>query len=208
MEILDGYVGRDGLFAAPAGAWVFVDWSDALDRTAAMHGIFVHSLRQSLTLARQCGDEQRAASYVRRLEQLAAAGRQAFYDPARQVCVSGPKRQISWATQAWMVLSEIVTKAEGARAFRALGEAPDAIRPGAPYLYHYVADAMIRCGLKQEALSLIESYWGGMVKAGADTFWEVYDPANPMLSPYNNVLVNSYCHAWSCTPAYLLRREA
>jgi len=44
-----------------------------------------------------------------------------------------------------------------------------------------------------------------MVKAGADTFWEVYDPSNADLSPYGSTLVNSYCYAWSCTPAYLLR---
>jgi hypothetical protein len=106
-----------------------------------------------------------------------------------------------------MVLSGIVTKEEGAPAFRALREAPDAVRPGSPYLYHYVAEAMLQCGLRQEALDLIESYWGGMVKAGADTFWEVYDPSNAMLSPYGSVLVNSYCHAWSCTPAYLLRKH-
>ena len=166
MEILDGYVGRDGLFAAPAGTWVFIDWSNPLDRTAAMHGVFVYSLRQALVLARKCGDEPRAAAYSRRLEQMAAAGRAAFYDPARAVCVSGPQRQISWATQAWMVLSGILTKDEGARAFRGLREIPDAVHPGAPYLYHYVAEAMLQCGLKEEALELIASYWGGMVKAG------------------------------------------
>lgn len=206
MEILDGYVDRDGLFAAPAGTWVFIDWSNALERTAAMHGVFVYSLRQALALARKCGDERRAQEYSRRIAQLAAAGRTAFYDAARQICVSGAKRQISWATQAWMVLSGMVTKEEGAQAFRAIRGLPDAVRPGAPYSNHYVAEAMIECGLKAEALELIESYWGGMLKAGADTFWEVYDPSNAMLSPYNNVLVNSYCHAWSCTPAYLLRR--
>jgi len=206
MDILEGYVGSDGLFAAPAGAWVFIDWNNRLDRTAAMHGVFVYSLRQALALARKCGAGERASEYERRIEQMTAAVRAAFYDPALQICVSGPKRQISWATQAWMALSGIVTKEEGAQAFRAIRGMPDAVRPGAPYLYHYVAEAMIACGLKQEALELIESYWGGMVRAGADTFWEVYDPSNAMLSPYNNVLVNSYCHAWSCTPAYLLRR--
>jgi hypothetical protein len=66
---------------------------------------------------------------------------------------------------------------------------------------------MIECGLKQEAVELIEDYWGGMVKAGADTFWEVYDPSNAMPSPYSTVLVNSYGHAWSCTPACLLRQH-
>jgi hypothetical protein len=38
---------------------------------------------------------------------------------------------------------------------------------------------------RERALELIESYWGGMVKAGADTFWEAYDPSNATLSPYH-----------------------
>jgi hypothetical protein len=207
MEILSGYISSDSLFAAPAKTWVFIDWNNALDRTAAMHGVFVYSLQQARTLAHKAGDTRAASDFDRRIRQMIAAGRAAFYDAAQRLCVSGPKRQISWASQAWMVLSGIVTKEEGAPAFRALREAPDAVRPGSPYLYHYVAEAMLQCGLRQEALDLIESYWGGMVKAGADTFWEVYDPSNAMLSPYGSVLVNSYCHAWSCTPAYLLRKH-
>ena len=38
--------------------------------------------------------------------------------------------------------------------------------------------------MQHEALRLIEEYWGGMVKAGADTFWEAYDPKNSLFSPY------------------------
>jgi len=135
-------------------------------------------------------------------------GVEARLDPPRRLFVSGPKRQISWATQAWMVLSGVASREEGAQALTAVKAAPDAVKPGAPYLYHHVADAMIQCGLTAEALELIRGYWGGMVAAGADTFWEVYDPKNALLSPYGNVLTNSYCHAWSCTPAYLLRKGA
>jgi hypothetical protein len=205
FEILSGYVGADGLLAAPPHSWVFVDWSTPLDRTAAMHAIFVYCLRQATELAAKAGDEASAARYSALAARMTAAARSAFHDPARRVFVSGAKRQVSWATQAWMTLAGIATPAEGAAALRALGNMPDAVRPGTPYLYHYVAEAMLRCGMKKEALELVGSYWGGMVEAGADTFWEVYDPANPMLSPYGNVLINSYCHAWSCTPAYLLR---
>jgi alpha-L-rhamnosidase len=43
------------------------------------------------------------------------------------------------------------------------------------------------------------------VEAGADTFWEVYDPAQPLSSPYGDIHINSFCHAWSCTPSYFLR---
>ena len=205
IEILDQYAAQDGLFAAPKGSWVFVDWKDGLDRTAAMHAIFVYSLRQGVELARVTGAKTEAAYYAQRIEQLTASARKAFYDPALGVFVSGPKRQVSWATQAWMVLSGIASPSEGAAALRAAQASPEAVRPGGPYLYHYFVEAMIRCGLKAEALGVLQSYWGGMVNAGADTFWEVYDPANPMLSPYGDPLINSYCHAWSCTPAWLLR---
>jgi hypothetical protein len=203
-DLLSAYVGSDGVFAAPPRSWVFIDWSDALDRTAAMHGVFVFSLRCAAELAHHCGAASDAAKYEPLIARMTAAARRVFYDSAQKLFVSGPKRQVSWASQAWMTLAGIATDTEAAQAFRAVAAA-DAVRPGAPYLYHYVAEAMLRCGLKQEARQLVETYWGGMVKAGADTFWEVYDPSNPDLSPYGNTLVNSYCHAWSCTPAYLLR---
>ena len=205
MELLSAYVGPDGVFAAPPRSWVFIDWCDALDRAAAINGVFVFSLRRAAELARHCGAENDAAKYEQLIARMTAAARSVFYDPSRKVFVSGPKRQVSWASQAWMTLSGIATNEEAAQAFHAVAAQADAVRPGAPYLYHYVAEAMLQCGLKQEAKQLVETYWGGMVKAGADTFWEVYDPSNPGLSPYGSTLVNSYCHAWSCTPAYLLR---
>ena len=44
-----------------------------------------------------------------------------------------------------------------------------------------------------------------MVELGADTFWEVFVPEDERASPYRTPLLNSYCHAWSCAPAYFLR---
>jgi hypothetical protein len=205
MEILSGYVGPDGLFAAPRGAWVFIDWNNRLDRTAAMHGVFTYTLGHAAELARRAGDSAAAATYDALVARLRDAARRAFLDAASGVFISGPARQVSWASQAWMTLAGVATPAEGASALRWVAANNSAVRPGGPYLYHYVLDAMLSCAMKTEALDLIRSYWGGMVKDGADTFWEVYDPANPNLSPYGSVQVNSYCHAWSCTPTYFLR---
>lgn len=205
IEILSGYIGKDGIFSAPPNMWVFVDWKSDLDRTAAMHGIYVFALRQAEALARALKDDAKISEYKERIDQSTVAARKVFWDADKKFFVSGPKRQISWASQAWMVLAGIATPAEGAVALQAVMQLPEAVRPGGPYLYHYFVEAMIQCGLKAEALALVQSYWGGMVRDGADTFWEVYDPANPMLSPYRDPLINSYCHAWSCTPAYLFR---
>ena len=56
------------------------------------------------------------------------------------------------------------------------------------------------------ALEEMKRYWGEMILDGADTFWELYNPYNKHESPYGSSMVNSYCHAWSCTPTYLLRK--
>ena len=61
-------------------------------------------------------------------------------------------------------------------------------------------------GGKKMGLQKKEGKWGGMNELGADTFWELYNPENPSESPYGGTIVNSYCHAWSCGPAYFLRK--
>jgi hypothetical protein len=83
-----------------------------------------------------------------------------------------------------------------------------AAKPVTPYMHHYVVEALLAAGMRDDAMRLLRSYWGGMVRKGADTFWEVYLPDDDLASPYGSHLMNSYCHAWSCTPTYLLRREA
>ena len=74
------------------------------------------------------------------------------------------------------------------------------------YMYHNYVDALISAGEKDKALEVLINYWGGMLDEGADTFWELYNPENPNESPYGGTIVNSYCHAWSCAPAYFLRK--
>ena len=77
-----------------------------------------------------------------------------------------------------------------------------------PYMHHYYVMAHIAAGLMEEALSHIKYYWGSMVEAGADTFWESWNPKQPDASPYGGSVINSYCHAWSCTPVYILSEYA
>ena len=98
---------------------------------------------------------------------------------------------------------------DGKAAERLLGKlkAYDAaVKMVTPYMYHNYIDALLKLGKKDEAHSLMRQYWGGMVENGADTFWELYNPENPDESPYGGTIVNSYCHAWSCGPAYFLRK--
>lgn len=205
LELVGRYVTAGGLFADPGGVWIFIDWNDALDRTASMHGVLLYGYRQAMGLARLLGLEREVAAYPERIARMTAAARAAFYDPTRKVFVSGPKRQVSMASQAWLAIAGVPSKAQGATALAAAVKMPDVVRARTPYLNHYVVDAMLLCDLLREALELVRSYWGGMVTGGADTFWEAYAPDEPLLSPYGDHHINSYCHAWSCTPSYFIR---
>ena len=76
-----------------------------------------------------------------------------------------------------------------------------------PYLYHHYVQALLKCGETRCAARALRRYWGGMIQRGADTFWEAFDPKDPNASPYGNTQVNSFCHAWSCTPCLFLLRK-
>jgi alpha-L-rhamnosidase len=205
IEILGRTVRTDGLFVDPRDLWLFIDWNQQLHRDAAIQGVLVYALQATLELARAIGKEREVADYPERIARMKAAARRAFYDAERRVFVSGPERQVSWASQAWLAIAGVVEREQAASAMRTALSLRDAVRPTTPYLYHYVVEGLLASGLRAEALDLVQSYWGGMVAAGADTFWEVYDPANPLHSPYGDIHINSYCHAWSCTPTYLFR---
>jgi hypothetical protein len=206
LDILLGFNDAANLFQIPPDAWAFIDWNAQLDKAASMQGVIVYALRRVYELAQMIDTEKEVAHYPQLIDKMVKAGRDTYYDATRGVCVSGPSRQISWASQAWMVLSGCMDAKESAIALRkAVLENKTAIRPTTAYLYHHVTEAMVEAGMRKEALQLIRGYWGGMVDAGADTFWEAYDPEDSKFSPYGDVHINSFCHAWSCTPTYFFR---
>lgn len=79
-------------------------------------------------------------------------------------------------------------------------------QPVTPYMRHYVTEAMLKLDMKDEAVQYLKKFWGGMLECGADTFWEAYIPDDLDFSPYEDRMINSLCHAWSCTPSYFIRK--
>lgn len=184
--------------------WLVFDWKDDLDRHASVQGLMTFAVERGWELAQMVGRERDVRDWPDLVKRMRRASRRAFYDADAGVVVSGLQRQVSYLSQVWMILSGTLTPKEGARAMTAVLNDPTACRPGSPYAYHYVIEALIACGMRDEAREQLLEYWGGMVERGADTFWEVYDPMDDCKSPYGFYPVNSYCHAWSCTPVYFI----
>ena len=200
-------VNRDGLLIQPKSWWCFIDWHRTLDKQAPEHAIILFGLRATQRLAEKLGKTDEVKFISKIIPRMETAARQHLWDNALGMFVSGPKREVSWASQAWMVLAGVPSAEQAQRALSGVIHSATAEKPVTPYMHHYVVEALLAAGLHEEAAQHMQSYWGEMVKKGADTFWEVYVSGDDFLSPYGSHLMNSYCHAWSCTPTYLLRRE-
>ncbi|RDW59419.1 hypothetical protein BP6252_12506 [Coleophoma cylindrospora] len=202
MQKALSHLDLDGKFCSDATkSWKFLDWSEGLDTNAGMHGLILFCCREIDKLALLIAKPAPFTSIVKRMTAAAAS----FYDPALRVFTSGPDRQISWSSQAWLALAGAMDPATCLAAIQIAMANPQAVKPLTPYAYHHVAESLARCGGEDECLKLVLEYWGGMANAGADTFWECFDKNDSRKSPYGDCHNNSYCHAWSCTPSYLLR---
>lgn len=206
LEYALSFVEVNGVFQEPKDLWLFIDWNDELDRQTSMQAVLIFGLRAGHRLANILGDQDSGQRYLREAQRLSKAACQLLREPKTDLFVSGSSRQVSWASQAFMVLAEVVSGDDAITLLRRVMADRRSIRPRTPYLYHHVVAALFHAGLEKEGAELIYSYWGAMVDAGATCFWEVFDPDEPRFSPYGDFRINSHCHAWSCTPAWFIRR--
>ena len=199
LELVQNYFDESGLVRdSYVLGWCFVDWNLGLNKQASAQGIYLYCMKAAMEIAQILSMDLTAlqADY----EAKKAAAEQLWNG---QFYVSGDCQQISWASQVWMTLGGAL---HGNAQLLEQLETADAEAMVTPYMYHNYVDALLCAGLKDKALQVLCTYWGGMLEEGADTFWELYNPQNPNESPYGGTIVNSYCHAWSCAPAYFLRK--
>jgi alpha-L-rhamnosidase len=196
-----------GLMTYEEGFTCFIDWNQELDKHAALQGVYMYCLGCGVSLARRLGFDTDAARFEKWLRDAREAALQHYWDGQEKRFRSGTLGQVSWASQIWMVLGGALERPQAVELMRDTLQNPPPIAIATPYLTHYLVEALFSLNLREEAMKILREYWGGMVALGADTFWEIYLPENPAESPYEGNMIHSYCHAWSCTPAYYLWRS-
>lgn len=207
IEIGLDYLTEDLVIPDHSGEfWCFVDWGEGLNVQASSLAILIYAIRYGIRLAKQMKDLAAVLRLEEIGEKLKRSAVEHYWDEEEQMFVSGEERQISWATQVWMILARVFPKEKNRELILRTMERNPRIRMVSPYMYHHYIDALIRSDEPERALEEMRGYWGEMIHDGADTFWELYNPYNKYESPYGLVALNSFCHAWSCTPTYFLRK--
>jgi hypothetical protein len=177
--------------------------------------IYYMGFEEAAFLFDQIGDAQSAAEYAAVATAIKTAAVAAYFDSA--MGTFGGRVQ----TNAMAVFSGIADRSQYNAIFtEILSQPPSQEVTG--YFYYFVLEAMEITGHRSEALDLIRQVWGGMLNAGATTFWEIDPPgcastidfAQCLIDDFDRLsnqdtrrLVMSMAHGWASGPAVFLMKS-
>ena len=186
----------------------FVDWASKLhgnpntsEADAATDLYTCLAVRRAVFLLRAMGDHTDAHHWARWDNEIIQAARKYLVNPKTGTYSS--LRQVNA-----MAIDSGVADAAQRRAIEARILGPDCEawkQIASPYYNNFVIFALGRLGRTDQALRFVQLYWGGMIREGATTFWEGYDPSWPKYHFHRHLQADwltgyfvSLCHGWSC----------
>lgn len=178
----------------------FIDHPKFSRRVASL-GYFAYTLNKMISLAESLS--KNTDKYTHLYEETKNA---ILHYKAKNGLYADENGIFSWQSQIWVALSGILSTEDTAKLLKLTEETDPEIKLSTPFAMHYRIEALISCGEKDKVLEIIRSYWGKMVEAGFDCCPECFELGNDMYTPYFHTVLNSACHAWSCTPSYWLRK--
>jgi hypothetical protein len=207
-----------GMMQGLAGDWVFIDWADFKMSKAGEVSfeqlLFCRSLETMATCAKLMDDSGSEKLYTKLAADLKTKLFSVFWSDKQNAFVHNRVKgvvsnQVTPYTNIFAVLFNYLNpeKREAVKENVLLN--PDALKITTPYMQFYNLSALCSLGEQKYVLNQIRDYWGGMLKLGATSFWEKYNPKEKypqLLSMYGRPFGKSLCHAWGASPIYLLGR--
>ena len=189
-------------FLRHEGTWLFLDWIefDKSARSVALQALYAGALQAAAWLAGALGHGERVGELIEKQERLGDALRETYWD-ASQPCAQPMQadRHAAFLSVYFNVASSTMVDGEKAGPLAATA-----------YMRYFEAAAQARGGDLNAMLKGVSDYWGGMLDAGASTFWEGFNPAetgDARYAFYGRPFGKSLCHAWACGPLPLLSFE-
>ncbi len=194
--------------------WVFLDWAPIDNRgvVSAEQLLFVQALRSMALLAGRFASPEEAARYERTAEELRQKTFEVFYDEEsgvfRHHSIDGiVQNTVTRYASVFAINYGMLDDSARELAVRNVLENDEIPQIVTPYAKFYEVVSLCEAGRLDAVRSILDEYWGGMVRLGATTFWELYDPrAKDHLSMYGRPFGKSLCHAWGSCPLYLVGR--
>ena len=216
MDYVLGRTNKNGMVEGMSGDWVFVDWADGyLDKKGELsfeQVLFCRSLETMALCAGLVGDRTNQQKYEKLAATLKAKLETTFWNASKQALVHNSINGVQsdavtrYANMFSVFFNYLPPEKQQAIKHSVLLN-DSILKITTPYMRFYELEALCALGEQETVMQEMKAYWGGMLKEGATSFWEKYNPkesGTQHLSMYGRPYGKSLCHAWGASPIYLL----
>lgn len=209
-EILNDLSARcnsNGFLMPSEDTWLFIDWVEQ-EKWTALQILWWWAQDSGAKLAQRVGDTETANYWINSSLKLKTNLTKAAWNEKEQFWLS-KNDTTSERTRHPNFLAVVSGLASSSQylGIKTLLEDNNVKSVGTPYMAGFEVMALSQLGNIDYMLNHVKDYWGGMLKNGATTFWEAYDPTQSNekhYSFYDRPYGKSLCHAWSSGPAAFL----
>ena len=216
MEYVLGRTNKNNMVEGLTGDWVFVDWADGyLDKHGELSYeqiLFCKSLETMSLCANLVNNDADRTKYNALSASLRSKLEPAFWNETKQALVHNRingKQQDAVTRYANMfaIFFKYLSPEKQQIIKKSVLLNDSIMKITTPYMRFYELEALCALGEQKAVMKEMKDYWGGMLKEGASTFWEKYNPTDKgtqHLAMYGRPYGKSLCHAWGASPIYLL----
>ena len=215
MDYCLGRRNKDGLMEGMPGDWIFIDWAAGLSKKGEVSFeqlLLCRSLETMAICAGIVNDEANASTYKKMSEQLKQQIFSIYWNNEKHALVHSrvnglPTNNVTRYANMFGIFFNYFTEQQKLEVKKHVLLNDSIQKITTPYMRFYELEALCAMGEQSYVLSEMKNYWGGMLKLGATSFWEEYNPQKSgaeHYAMYGREFGKSLCHAWGASPIYLL----
>lgn len=213
MDYVEGRLNKDGMAEGQADDWIFVDWVDFPMHkrgTLCFEQILLMKAMETMAVCSKLLNIK--TDYRVKSESLRNKIKQTFWSYEQKAyyhAIEDGKinKQITKFANMFAILYGLAYEEERHEIMQSVMLNPVIDPITTPYMRFYELETLCIDGLQEQVLQEMKAYWGGMLREGATSFWEKYNPeekGTQHLAMYGRPYGKSLCHAWGASPIYLI----
>lgn len=213
MDYVEGRLNEDGMAEGQADDWIFVDWVDFPIHkrgTLCFEQILLMKAMETMAVCSKLLNIK--TDYRVKSESLRNKIKQTFWSYEQKAyyhAIEDGKinKQITKFSNMFAILYGLAYEEERHEIMQSVMLNPVIDPITTPYMRFYELETLCIDGLQEQVQHEMKAYWGGMLREGATSFWEKYNPeekGTQHLAMYGRPYGKSLCHAWGASPIYLI----
>lgn len=213
FDFITSRLDENGLVAKRENDWIFIDWSEIdKDGPLCAEQILLWQTYNAMAALSEVAGEDISSSLHEKADRLKKLIFEKYWDDEKQAFIdsfTSGKRHVTRHSAIFAILFDLVDRKTADLLVKTVLENDEITKITTPYFELYELMALCKLGHIEAAQEMIDSYWGGMLRLGATTIWEQYDPTESGIAHYRMYgckFGKSLCHAWGSGPIYLLGR--